>query len=158
MNQKMINQILNESDSIIFGENWLDASFKTQLARINPEHAFVQPTNLKSVAEQLHHLLVWREELLSRLSGNPEVKLKMSDESNWLPLQKLQAIGWENIVHSFYQSQEGFKASLREREDAFLLKLHLGSGYSYEQLSRSLIHHDIYHLGQIGITIKHLNA
>jgi uncharacterized damage-inducible protein DinB len=153
----MITQIIKESDSILYGENWLDATFKQRLSAVHPENAFLQPNQLKSVTELLQHLLVWREELLSRLSGNPAVKLQMSDEANWLPLDKLQAIGWENIVHSLYQSQEKFKASLLEQEDDFLQKMHEGSGYSYEQLSRSLIHHDIYHLGQIGITIKQLN-
>lgn len=157
MNQQMIKQVLNESDSIIFGENWLDASFETQLDRVNSRHAFVQPSNLKSAAELLHHLLVWRKELLSRLSGDPAVKLRMSDESNWLPLEKLRATGWEPIVQDFYSSQEKFKEVLSGQQDDFLLQVHQCSGYTFEQLSRSLIHHDIYHLGQIGITIKHLD-
>ncbi len=158
MNQQTIKQILSESDSIIFGENWLDASFEQRLSAVHPENAFEQPYQLKSVVELLHHLLVWREELLSRLSGEPAVKLRMSDESNWLPLEKLQAIGWEPIVQDFYQSQEKFKEVLSRQQDDFLLQVHLGSGYTFEQLSRSLIHHDIYHLGQIGLTIKHINA
>ncbi|MEK6482463.1 DinB family protein [Catalinimonas sp. 4WD22] len=156
MKQSIINQLISESDSILYGENWLDATFEEKLHFIDSENAFTQPYQLKSVAELLHHLLVWREELLGRLSGEPTVRLKMSDENNWLPLTKLQAIGWESIRLEFFQSQDKFKAILSEQADDFLLNFHEGSGYGYEQMCRSLIHHDIYHLGQIGITIKFL--
>ena len=156
MKQKIINQILSESESILFGENWLDATFEEKLRVINNENAFTQPHHLKSVAELLHHLLMWREELISRLSGELGVRLKMSDENNWLPLEKLKYIGWTSIQKDFFVSQQKFKTILLSQNDDFLVKAHEASGNSYEQLCRSLIHHDIYHLGQIGITIKFL--
>ena len=46
---------------------------------------------------------------------------------------------------------------LADKTDAYLEENDYVPSYSYKYLVEGLIHHDIYHLGQIGITLKLLN-
>lgn len=68
----------------------------------------------------------------------------------------LQKKGWENLKAEFYQSQKELIELIEVENDDFLEKEY-SSGYSFKYLLEGLIHHDLYHLGQIGIVIKFLN-
>ena len=154
MKQMLINNLLQQIENILYEKSWLDESFRHKLMDVDEHNAFLQPaTGIKSVAEQMHHLLVWRKEMLSRLQGNARA-LNVESKSNWLPLAELRAIGWTAILEAFYQTQQELKGFLADKEDSFLGNIHADGGYSYERLLEGVLHHDLYHLGQLGITLK----
>jgi uncharacterized damage-inducible protein DinB len=156
MNRILINSLLQQIENILYEKSWLDESFRHKLMDIHEQNAFLQPApGIKSIAELMHHLLVWRKEILSRLHGKARA-LDMESKSNWLPLEELKAIGWTAILEGFYQTQQELKDFFADKEDSFLENIHADSDYPYGQLLEGVLHHDLYHLGQIGITIKFL--
>jgi hypothetical protein len=69
----------------------------------------------------------------------------------------LQQKGWRNLLADFKQSQESLIALLNARNDDFL-RTEYQEGAAFDYAVEGIIHHDIYHLGQIGLVISLLNG
>ncbi len=135
--------------------------FRKKLSQVNGITAFERPVpEMHSIAELISHLIEWRKEVLSRLNGNPR-GLEMSDAANWRTNDKLKVRGWKSLLTDFHTTQQNIIAFLEDKDDSFL---HTPYPYAdpsfphdFKYLLTGLIHHDMYHLGQMGITIKFLH-
>ncbi|WP_314058014.1 hypothetical protein [Empedobacter brevis] len=81
----------------------------------------------------------------------------MDSPENWRTNEELKTIGWKKLKADLLESQNELVNLLADKTDAYLEENDYVPGYSYKYLVEGLIHHDIYHLGQIGITLKLLN-
>ncbi len=156
MDNKLIKNITQQLLDVQEQENWLDENFKKKIDKITEEQAFQRPLpELHSVAELISHLLVWRKESIRKLNGQ-DAKLTMESSDNWRKNEELEKIGWNKLKSDFYESQEELIRLIEHESDEYLESKYL-DGYKFKYLIEGLIHHDLYHLGQIGITIKFLN-
>lgn len=77
---------------------------------------------------------------------------------NWPTNQELREIGWSQLVWEYQESLNDIIELLRNKNDAFLEEQYEDQDYkglyNYSFLINGLLHHDIYHLGQLGIVIK----
>ena len=107
----------------------------------------------------LSHLTLWRTETILKIKTGEGSKTDECEE-NWLPLQKLKKKGWEKIKSDYDQSLSDIIELLEEREDSFLDELYFDTDfkdhYPYRFVINGMLHHDLYHLGQLGIIIKYL--
>jgi uncharacterized damage-inducible protein DinB len=146
---EQFNQIFN-------GNPWLDETFSKKLDNLSEQQAFIQsPGNNHSVAEVVSHIIVWRKEVLRRLTQNTAERL-LTEESadNWKPLYVLQPDGWQQLYSDFKQSQQELFHFLESRDDNFLAEQIGETELNKEYFVAGLLHHDIYHLGQIGLILK----
>lgn len=139
---------------------WIDENFEKKLSQVDGTTAFERPiAEMHSIAELTSHLIEWRREVLSRLKGNPR-GLEMSDAANWRTNDDLRQRGWENLLQDFHATQQDIISFLEGKDDSFMHTAypHADSSFphDYNYLVTGLIHHDMYHLGQMGITIKFL--
>lgn len=149
--QNIISQLLDVQEQ----ENWLDENFKKKIASISEDQVFERPLpELHSVAELMSHVLVWRIESIRKLQ-NMDAQLTVESPENWRTNDQLREVGWQNLQAEFYQSIDTLIAMLSDKDDAFLDQKYRDD-YSFKYLIEGLIHHDLYHLGQLGITIKYL--
>ena len=81
----------------------------------------------------------------------------MDSPSNWKDNDTLQKEGWTTLKEKLYTSQQDIIAFLEQQDDDYLQKLDK-EGHSYLYYTEGLIHHDMYHLGQIGLVIKMLSS
>lgn len=150
--QNIISQLLDLQEQ----ENWLDENFKKKIDHIREEKVFERPLpDLHSIAELISHVLVWRIECICKLR-DMDAHLTIDSPENWKTNEQLKAIGWLNLKNEFYQSTYTLIEILSDKDDSFLEKTYRGE-YSFKYLTEGLIHHDLYHLGQLGITVKFLN-
>jgi hypothetical protein len=156
VNNRLINSLVRQLRDILDGENWLDENFRKKIQVISAEQAFTRPhPEMHSVAELISHIMAWRKDSILKLKGF-KGELKMDSPDNWRTNEELQKIGWDKLIADFYQSQEDLIQLIKNKDDYFLENKSL-DGYTFEYLLGGLIHHDLYHLGQLGITIKYLN-
>jgi hypothetical protein len=156
MENKLIKNIVGQFKDIQEQELWLDENFKKKIDSLSEELAFERPlTDLHSVAELISHILVWRKESILKLKGLKST-LTMESPENWLTNEVLEKKGWENLKSEFYQSQKDIIELIENKTDEYLEKEYT-DGFKFKYLLEGLIHHDLYHLGQIGIVIKLLN-
>lgn len=156
MENKIVQLLARQLQDNFDGDNWLDENFDKKLKKVTAENAFVRPLpEMHSVAELVAHLLIWREEGVKKLSGKRPTINAESPES-WRNNDSLRSIGWARLKSDLANCQKELMALLKDKSDAFLEDNDYVPGYSYQYVLEGLIHHDIYHLGQIGITLKFL--
>lgn len=145
------HQLLVQFKEILDGSPWLDETFEKKLSGISEDEAFSRPGGEHSVAEIISHLVEWRKELLNRLKGMPR-QMQVTSDKNWIDNATLQESGWKVLWDSFMVTQKQIYDLLEQADDQFI-----NEGYedmTNGWLIRGLLHHDIYHLGQIGLILK----
>jgi len=154
---KIIKNIIAQFIDIQEGENWLDESFRKKISNLSDDQVFIRPhPELHSIGELISHLLVWRKASIDKLNGK-ETTLSIDSSENWRTNEELEILGWAKLEKEFYQSTEQLLAILADKDDSFLKNTYRDK-YTFHYLVEGLIHHDLYHLGQIGLTIKFLNT
>lgn len=140
---------------------WIGSSFAKKLDAIDDDMMFQKPNaQLHSIAQIIAHLTLWREEAILKIKTGSGSKTDDCEE-NWLSNDKLKGKGWNQIKKEFDQSLSELIQLLEEKEDSFLDEQYYDTDfkgtYTYSFLINGMLHHDLYHLGQIGIIAKHLH-
>lgn len=149
-----VKNYINQLTQLYEGGNWNDESYMEKLKNVNEQIEFAQPLPGKhSVAEILWHVIYWKTILIKQIQGDFEFRKRTEKEFNFLPVEKLKQKGWINLVAEFKQTHETLIALLNERDDNFLQE-EFTPGKSFDYQIEGIIHHDIYHLGQIGLVIS----
>jgi uncharacterized damage-inducible protein DinB len=143
-------RLLNELQD---GSLWFDQSFKDKLGNLSDDDAFKRPIpSVHSVAEHVSHMLEWRKECILRYKGGKTELMESPDD--WKDNTALQKIGWTNLKNALYASTSDLINLLVHHDDEYLETRFRDTDYNFKYLIEGIVHHDLYHLGQIGITIK----
>lgn len=157
-NKKIVNHIIAQLQEIQHGKLWMGDTFKKKLDSITPEEAFIRPLpNLHCVAELIAHLTAWKKDALLKIK-NGKGLLTDDHEDNWPNIKVLRDIGWEKIIDEYTESHLALIQMLRTKDDTFLQDSYddqdFKNTFNYSFVVDGILHHDLYHLGQIGIVIK----
>ena len=157
----LINYFIKELQNIQNGKTWIGSSYDSKLNSIDTNLVFVRPIkDMHSIAEIISHLTLWRTEAILKIKTGTGSKTDDCEE-NWLDNSKLKQKGWSNIKRDYDDSLTELVALLKEKNDSFLKDLYYDTdfkgNYEYRFLLNGMLHHDVYHLGQLGIIIKYLN-
>ena len=151
-----IHSYTKQFSQVFNGNPQLDESLSKKLDNLSEVEAFTQsPNHNHSVAEVVSHITEWRKEILRRLADNSSERM-LTNESpeNWRHLKQLQQTGWQQLYTNFKQSQQQLMNLLESKNDAFLNEQLDNRDLTREYFVAGLLHHDLYHLGQIGLILK----
>ena len=81
----------------------------------------------------------------------------MNSPDDWKDNVELSKFGWTNLKNALYDSRIELIELFVNQDDTYLESKFLGTEYNFHYLIEGIIQHDLYHLGQIGVTIKLLN-
>ena len=156
MSRVLIKNIIRQLNEIQDGSLWFDQCFKEKINSLSDTEALTRPVpQIHSVAEHVSHILEWRKECMLRFKGQ-RTDL-MNSQEDWKDNIALSKIGWTNLKDLFYESTVTLINAMENQDDIFLETRFLDTEYNFHYLIEGIIQHDIYHLGQIGVTIKLLN-
>jgi uncharacterized damage-inducible protein DinB len=156
MNDTILN-LIRQLAEFNDGEPWIDETFSKKLTGLTEAQAFTRPyPEVHSVAELVSHLLEWRLSVLSILKGGART-VTMDSPLNWKDNDMLRQEGWEMLKEKFYQSQQRLITFLTVQSDSWLHQTDR-EGHTYLYYAEGLVHHDMYHLGQMGLVIKMILA
>lgn len=156
MPQVLIKDIVRQLIEIQEGSLWFDQCFKEKIDKLSNDEALTRPIpQVHSVAEHISHIIEWRKECLLRFNGQRTDLMNSPDD--WKDNIALRKIGWINLKHLLYESTVTLVDALQGQDDTYLETKFLDTDYNFHYLIEGIIQHDLYHLGQIGITIKLLN-
>ena len=155
-----VNAIIEQFHTIQSGKPWIGSSYRSKLADITEDLVFIRPLeNMHSIAEIISHLTLWREEAILKIKSGTGSKTDDCEE-NWLNSEKLQKKGWHSIISAYHNSLKDLIYLLEDKDDSFLTEKYYDTDfkgfYEYQFLLYGILHHDIYHLGQLGIILKFL--
>ena len=149
----LVEHFIRQLKEIQDGSLWFDQCFKDKLDNVSADDAFKRPiSSVHSVAEHVSHMLEWRKECILRYKGGKTELMDSPD--NWKNNIVLQKIGWNNLKNALYASTPDLINLIHNLDDKYLETRFLDTDYNFKYLIEGIIHHDLYHLGQIGITIK----
>lgn len=157
----LINYITQQLLDHQEGKVWIGASYQRILKSIDKHNAFIRPfPDLHSVAEILSHLTTWQKETILKIKTGVG-KLTDDCEENWYSNEKLQEKKWATILEEYQESLAALITLLQTKEDSFLQEEYYDpdfkGNYPYSFVINGMLHHNIYHLGQLGIIVKFLN-
>ena len=153
MPQVLIKNIIRQLHEIQEGSLWFDQCFKDKIEGLSESEVYTRPIpQIHSVAEHVSHMLEWRKECILRFEGK-RTDL-MNSPMDWKKNTELETIGWTNLKTAFYNSRNELIHLIENHDDTYLKTKFLDTDYNFHYLMEGIIHHDLYHLGQIGVTIK----
>lgn len=142
-------------NEIYYGNPWLDETFEKKLKRVNEGIAFkITVEGLHSIAQILSHVKEWKKEILLRFTSGKK-QLNMHDPKDWISNNDLINQGWNSIKNELFETHDEFLNFLKKQDDNFLQERYSAKAQIFNrQLIEGCLHHDIYHLGQIGLLIR----
>jgi uncharacterized damage-inducible protein DinB len=153
MAQVLIKNIVRQLHEIQEGSLWFDQCFKDKIDGLSDSEALTRPIpQVHSVAEHVSHMLEWRRECMIRFKGLRTELMNSPDD--WKDNTALSKIGWTELKNAFYNSQSELIRLIEYQDDTYLDTKFLDTDYNFHYLIEGIIHHDLYHLGQIGVTIN----
>lgn len=155
----MINTLIDRQKAVIEARDyWVGGSFRDKIDKLSEEEAFARPiTGLHTVAELISHLLEWRKDNIRKFKGLTPKLVSIDAKENWIPNNELRKRGWETLKWEFYAGVDELCSLVARMDDDFLSQCPKGETYTYFSILDGLINHDIYHLGQINITVKQIS-
>ncbi|WP_299664790.1 DinB family protein [uncultured Polaribacter sp.] len=158
--KNLIEHIIVQYQEVQNGKLWIGSTFASKLNLVNKNTVFIRPiSGLHSIAEIISHLTLWRKETILKIETGEGSKTDDCEE-NWLPLRKLKSLGWEHIIEEYQTSLVTLIELLKSKDNDFLNEIYYDTDfkkdYPYQFVIHGMLHHDLYHLGQIGIIIKYL--
>lgn len=156
----LIQHIIQQYKEIQNGKLWIGSTFTSKLNQVDENMVFKRPiAGLHSIAEIISHLTLWRKETILKIQTGKGSKTDDCEE-NWLPNDKLEPLGWQYIKSEYDKTLIELILLLQSKDDGFLNEEYYDTdfkgNYTYSFVINGMLHHDIYHLGQLGIIIKYL--
>jgi uncharacterized damage-inducible protein DinB len=128
---------------------WYGPSVQTVLSEVTSENAHHRHANTHSIIELVAHMTSWRRYVISRLKNGPY--LEISDEMNFP-----NETDWIKVKTDLEQSQAEMISLVEilpvEKLDQLVPQA--THAYTYYTLLHGIVHHDIYHTGQISLILK----
>ena len=157
----LINNLIFQMEQIQKGKNWVGVNFETIINPLSETDFFYQPRRMHSAAEIISHLTIWREEAILKIETG-QGSISDDDPSNWKTNDELKSLGKDRILLAYNTSLKELLQLLKDKSDDFLEDIYYDTDfkdyYSYGFLINGMLHHDLYHLGQLGLVIKILNS
>lgn len=153
MPNTLINNFIRQINELENGSLWFDQSLRDKLDNLTDSIAFEKPLpEVHSIAEHVSHMLEWRKECIVRFNDGKNELMHSPDD--WKDNLQLKKIGWIRLKQDLFDSSKSMIELINGKDDSYLDTKFQDTEYTYKYLIEGIIHHDVYHLGQIGVVLK----
>ncbi|WP_299212649.1 DinB family protein [uncultured Dokdonia sp.] len=153
-----IQYYAQQLEAINYKALWVGQNMMEKIEGISKHTAFIRPIpELHSVAEMIGHLIALQIDVINKLRIHFNLQLRYQPDY-WRSNEELKTIGWKQLKEDYEKSILSILVLIGDKDDSLLEKTYTEenhkSVYPFEFALEGVIHHTMYHLGQIGITIK----
>ncbi len=146
-------RIAEELRQAFEGPAWHGPAVRALLADVSAEKAAARPlANTHSIWEIALHIAAWEDVVRRRLAG--EVIVDVADDQDWPPVRDPDAEAWQRTQRHLEQTNRALREAIAKFDDARLVDRVPGKDHSVYVMLHGLIHHDLYHAGQIALLRK----
>ncbi len=132
-------------DDLFDGNAWHGPNIMKVLDAIDDKQASLKPLSHRhTILELVHHMTVWRNFVIEKLNGN--TTYDVDDNINFNTPDS-----WPAVLENFKKSQRILTSALKTMDPEKLNEVVSGREYSVLYLLHGIIHHDLYHLGQVSL-------
>ena len=144
-------------EAINYKSLWIGSNIMEKIDGISEKTAFIRPIpELHSVAELIGHLTALNIDVVNKIRIKHGIEQSYRPK-DWRDNKELKTIGWKQLKEDYQKSIVSLSVYIRDKPDSFLEEVYeedYKSSHPFEFILEGVIHHMLYHLGQIGITIK----
>jgi len=145
-----IERIKDQMHKTFYSDAWHGGSVMEFLSEIGAEEAASHLLEARhSIWELVPHMETWKRVARLALEGNEMGRI--SPEEDWPPIRDTSEEAWARTVESLREEHEALMGALSRLSEESLRETVPGRSYSFYTLLHGVIHHDLYHLGQIAI-------
>ncbi len=131
------------------GLAWFGPALRPLLGAVSPASATHRPLQRRhTIWELVLHLAANIDFVLARLDGT---ELELSDNADWPPLPEPSVAAWEDTLGALDARYEALLTRVGGLGDAQLAQPVVGRGYDVCAMLHGIIHHNVYHTGQISM-------
>jgi len=147
-----IGRIVEQLEQAHEGEAWHGPSVGEALDGLGAAGASRRPIGAAhSIWEIVHHVRVTDELVRARVTGEAG-----GDEADWPAVTDLGEAAWRAAVDRLKATQHALREAVSKLPEARLHQNMPGKDHSYWHELLGILHHDLYHAGQISILRKGL--
>lgn len=136
------------------GTPWYGKSITELLINNSPE---ISKTQESGIISQIIHINNWKKYCVAKLHGDPDYAIEMNSENDWPSEQN--TIYSKSIQAALleYQLLQGQLLKLIDQkcDSDLMIRVVPGCDFNYKYLLDGIIHHDLYHIGQIAYILNH---
>ncbi len=129
------------------GDAWHGPNLQEILKDITAEQSLHKIGNSHNIAELVHHIYAWRFYVIQHLENKNDYEVP--DDFNFIKIETINDNHWNELKSQLTESQIIILKYLEASDDTLLDKIVGGREFNYTKLLHGLIHHDVYHAGQI---------
>jgi hypothetical protein len=156
MNNTEIARIINMINNTYNGAAWHGSSILEILGKISSKQAFGMSSHIHRICELVQHIIAWRVFAVKKIEGDQYYELSQTD--NWKTFSRQDDEAWEEILADLEKSHQQLVNALKFFSDSKLSDEVAGKSYDYYTLIHGVIHHDLYHLGEIALLANELKT
>jgi uncharacterized damage-inducible protein DinB len=135
------------------GPAWHGPSLLENLQDVTAEMAAKHPIpGSHSIWEIVAHVSAWEAEAARVLGGKPYVTLEGEDD--WPPVKDTSNEAWTAALAVLEAGHQALRTAMKEFPDEDLDQLVPGRDFPWYVLLHGMVHHSLYHSGQIGLLKK----
>jgi uncharacterized damage-inducible protein DinB len=139
--------------SVYRGPAWHGPSISENLEGVGAGQAASHPVDgVHSIWEIVHHVIAWEREVVLCLAGKPHVT--MQGEDDWPPVKDTSEEAWEKTVADLRAAHSALAEAVKRFSEDDLEAIVPGRDFPWHVVLHGIIHHGIYHSGQIAILKK----
>ena len=148
-----IENLKNLFNTSFHGGAWHGPSVLELTKGLKVKEASYSAGNIHNIAELLYHITSWRLFAVKKMQGDENYNIS-DEKANWGNIGKIDQFELEALMMELTLSQDELIKELESKDDAFLQQIVPGAEYNFNTLLNGIIHHDLYHSGQIAIIKK----
>jgi len=99
-------------------------------------------------------MITWREFTIKSLRNDDEKSRQYFEENDWRDLDHNDKSLLEKGLQRLDETQSELIDALQDQQDSRLNEIVPGKKYNFRKLLYGIIHHDIYHIGQVAYVVK----
>lgn len=142
-----LTPIINSLKDTFDGNAWHGPSLQEILKDITAEQSLHKIGKSHNIAELVHHIYAWRFYVIQQLEWNKEYEVP--DDFNFIKIDTIDDEGWEQLKSQLIKSHDIIIKRLSISEEKILRITVPNRDFTFTKLLHGLIHHDVYHAGQI---------
>ena len=148
-----IDRIARALEKAFDKQPWYGSSVMTTLREIDASIVQRRAGQAHTIIELVLHMIAWRTFVTKRLTG--DIEYQVSDELNF-PKPSTAPDAWSKALTSLEENQKALVGAIRKFPLEKLDELVPAASHKYTwyTLLHGIIHHDVYHLGQIALLKK----
>jgi len=152
---KEIQYIIATLKNVLSDEPWYGRSVYDILEEAGTAEVYVHPEGKShSLIELLFHMVTWTEYVLSIIKNEELERTKAIEALDWRKINP-EEHNWGKGFAEFKFANQKIIEILNNKDDSFLEQSLQHKNHNFRFLLNGLIHHHIYHAGQIAF-IKNL--